>query len=262
MNKIFKRIVIIVVIVIALSVAFDILRYGSIFSSFPVNIRLRGIARFPLGFLIVFGYLLYRTVKSLINKSGEDESARRERELDIIASVKENDILFDENDFAAYAVSAMTAVQRSITERDVSLAEPYISASYEKALRASVTAHRKKKRTMHYEKAEMCGVSYIDYYISDGTEYLTLNIAARLLEYMTDDISGGVISGTAEQTIERLYKLTFTKACGEVDVDMTQCPRCGASLDGAAGKCEYCDTVFHTDECNRLISSYGIAKKV
>lgn len=251
MNRIIKVIAFVLFALVAANVFFGIALRTNVFGAVP--------ALTPS--FIAFAFIVLFIFSDDSRKKADSDVEDDGREDEIVASVLENDGFFSKEEFKAYAVAVLGAVHKSISERNIAYATQYISTSYSHTLASVIALHKKKRKTVHYDNASVCGVRITDYHILKNTEYLTVIIDEQLNEYTTEDVTGNVISGSKSEKVKKLYKLTFAKKCdSDTANDTTHCPSCGAYIgEGKGDKCEYCDSRLHAAKSDRLLSSYGLA---
>lgn len=89
-----------------------------------------------------------------------------------------------------------------------------------------------------------------DEYFEAGTKkFLKIKIKASMERYVYDTITGEIVNGIREYNETKVYILTLAKEEEKDGNIKMKCDACGADVNiRAIGKCEYCGTIFHTDE--------------
>lgn len=99
-------------------------------------------------------------------------------------------------------------------------------------------------------------------------DIITVELVARIVDYVTDDRTGNVIRGDRNKELFMTYRWTFIRSLGKLTAesglaDDKHCPNCGAPIDlNRSAVCEYCDSVVTSGEYDWVVSDIqGISQR-
>lgn len=127
-----------------------------------------------------------------------------------------------------------------------------------------------KGQTNHVDRIAVLGVQILSYSQDDTNDILLLEVRTRIIDYVTSDATGEIVSGDPELELFMTYHWTLirrrgvlTPQSGEAQVTKLVCKSCGAPMDvNHTGKCEYCGSIFTADEYDWVISAIqGISRQ-
>ena len=193
---------------------------------------------------------------NLYNEAAQDEDA-------VVAKVRENDPDFSESDFKAYVEDCYLQLTEAWEKRDWSIARNFESDTLFNVHRRQLEEYIEQKKTNHMDSQCVLSKTLTGYENDGKTETLVVRLNATLVDYVTDDATGAVISGTKEQRYNRFYRLEFIRTAGtktavEHGLTSHECPSCGAPLNlNATGRCEYCQNVITSGDFTWVLNAYG-----
>lgn len=232
----------------------------------------------PALIIVVFVVILLSRKKNLGQKTGSSAGGMRQQgnpnrpnlynetvmnEDTVIAKIKENDPEFSAADFKAYVEDCYLKLTEAWEARDWAIARNFESDQLFQIHRRQLEEYIEQKKTNHMDG--QCVLSKIlTKYENDGkTETVVVKLNATLLDYVTDDATGALLSGSKTQRFNRFYRLEFIRTAGTktaVDRGLTshECPCCGAPLNlNATGRCEYCQNVITSGDYTWVLNAYG-----
>ncbi len=182
----------------------------------------------------------------------------------VLAKIHAVDPAFAVEDFKTFAGDVLVRAQKSWEEKNLRAFRPYISDTYFNTVHAQLEEFIRQKKTNHLD-----GTCVVDTYLTgfetnDRYEVLTVRIKATLFDYVTDDATGNLLSGSQSDRQTRYYRLTFIRTAGKKTavgekLSSATCPNCGAPLQlTAAGVCEYCMSVITTSEFDWVLNRYEL----
>lgn len=125
-----------------------------------------------------------------------------------------------------------------------------------------------KQQTNHVERIAVLSTEITGYRQDAVNDVLTIRIMTRIIDYVTDDRTGAVISGSKTKELFMTYEWTLIRSKGvqtpkQIGVRMTECPNCGAPVNvNQSGQCEYCSSVLTSGEYDWVISAIrGISQQ-
>ena len=158
-------------------------------------------------------------------------------------------------------------MQNTWSAGDISSVRPFFEDAYFAQMERQLQQMKQAGRTDHTERIAVLGVELRGFYQSGGLDHIVAELRTRIVSYVTDR-DGKVISGsqTAEKFMTYEWNLTRpsgTKTQGKAEMNVVNCPNCGATVNiNATAKCPYCDSVITVNQHDWVISSIkGISQR-
>lgn len=230
-----------------------------------------------LSWIIVIAIIYYtkrsarhRTQSSLPRQRRTVQPQRKvlpDRTVQISKVIHEHDPLFTAPDFISFAKQVYVDIQDAWSKRDL---EPVRAVLHQNLYQQTERQIQKKIEdgiVNHLERISV-NTAYLTSYRRDVQyEYLTVYMAASMIDYQVKEATGEVILGDKTTRWNMYYKMTFmrsndckTGSAKEKDKGFV-CPNCGAPLTGTSfGKCEYCDSIVTTGIYDWVLSDFGVVK--
>ncbi len=229
--------------------------------------------------LLFFVFVFPRILAAIRKKSGNTatgrtgtQNTRTERILpdrtdEISRIIKERDPLFTAPDFLSFTKQVYVDIQDAWCKRNL---EPVRGVLHQNLYQQTERQIQKKIAdgiVNHLERISV-NTAYLTSYRKDAEyEYLTIYLAASMVDYQIKEATGQVILGDKSTRWNLKYKMKFmrsvsskTRESGKVERGIN-CPNCGAPLTGTSfGKCEYCDSIVTTGTYNWVLSDFGVVK--
>jgi predicted lipid-binding transport protein (Tim44 family) len=132
-----------------------------------------------------------------------------------LAHIRQMDPSFDPADVAEFARSVFHGVQGAVRARDLGSVEGWLTPEMLTELRAQCDQLRSARRTNHVERIAIRRADVTEAWQEGGRDYVTVLVAASLLDYVVDDVTGAVVEGsrTAPQEVEEFW--TFARPVGK-----------------------------------------------
>lgn len=188
-----------------------------------------------------------------------------DRTAQISKIIMQKDPLFTAPDFISFAKQIYVDIQDAWAKRDL---EPVRCVLHQNLYQQTERQIQKKIAdgiVNHLERISV-NTTYLTSYRRDKQfEYVTLYMAASMIDYQVKEATGEIILGNKETRWNMQYKMTFQRSADaktrmEKDKGFV-CPNCGAPLQGTSfGKCEYCDSVVTSGAYDWVLSSFGVVK--
>lgn len=190
-----------------------------------------------------------------------------DRTTEISRVIRERDPLFTAPDFISFAKQVYVDIQDAWAKRNL---EPVRAVLHQNLYQQTERQVQKKIAdgiVNHLERISV-NTAYLTSYRRDAQyEYLTIYLAASMIDYQVKEATGEVILGDKTTRWNMYYKMTFmrsndsnTRSAKEKDKGFV-CPNCGAPLTGTSfGKCEYCDSIVTTGIYEWVLSDFGVVK--
>lgn len=190
-----------------------------------------------------------------------------DRTVEISRMIKERDPLFTAPDFISFAKQVYMDIQDAWAKRDLTPVRAVLHQNLYQQTQRQIQRKLSDGIVNHLERISI-NTAYLTSYRRDAQyEYLTIYLAASMIDYQVKEATGEVILGDKVTRWNMYYKMTFmrandakTRSADEKDKGFV-CPNCGAPLTGTSfGKCEYCDSIVTTGIYEWVLSDFGVVK--
>jgi predicted lipid-binding transport protein (Tim44 family) len=121
---------------------------------------------------------------------------------------------FDEQKFRDICTDSFFKIQGAWTGRDMTSARNLLSAEMYKTLQADADGLRSEKKVNRLENIAVRSVEITEAWQEQGQDYITVLFYANLLDYVVDESSGQVVSGSKTDPVKFEEYWTFTRATG------------------------------------------------
>jgi predicted lipid-binding transport protein (Tim44 family) len=131
-----------------------------------------------------------------------------------VANIRTMDAGFDTAAVVDHARRAYFVVQQAIGMRELAGVRQYLTPEMATALQAQCDQLKNARQTNRVEQLDIRRAEVSEAWQERGQDYVTVFIAATMLDYTVDDVSGTVVSGsrTEPQSIEDYW--TFARPVG------------------------------------------------
>ena len=121
---------------------------------------------------------------------------------------------FERKAFEAYAESLYCDMQVVWQNKDISPLRDNMTEEFFTHMDGVLYPFREKCQTDHTEGIEIISLSLDDAKQKDGIDYLEVYMQANILSYVTDDLTGKIISGDNSYKIRMEYTIKFLRRSG------------------------------------------------
>lgn len=220
---------------------------------------------FPLN-LIFIGFLFLAVITAKNKK--QDFSGNRANnnfqniikdEQSIINKIRHIDPNFSKYTFATYAKQMVIEVQESTENANVSHLVGNVAPDFYQLLNRQVQESA-SQGVWYHQGQEIIDLSYQDFIIKDGYEYLI--VEAFVSEYLYCLKDQTVISGNMKRRQNRGYQMVFKRELGvitnnDLELKTTNCLKCGApnSID-QQGMCSHCQNIVNSGKFGFVLVEY------
>lgn len=131
-----------------------------------------------------------------------------------LGHIRQMDSRFDPESFVMLARNAFFEVQQGVAQRDVSWLRDRIAPELYATLQAQCDRLRAARQTNHVEQIRIRRAEVTEAWQESGRDFVTVYMAASLLDYTVDDATGGVVEGSkgTAQSVEEFW--TFARPVG------------------------------------------------
>jgi predicted lipid-binding transport protein (Tim44 family) len=131
-----------------------------------------------------------------------------------IAHIRTMDPGFDPSAIADHTRRVYFVVQQAIGMRELAGVREYLTPEMATVLQAQCDRLRSARQTNRVERLDIRRAEVSEVWQEGGQDYVTVLVAASMLDYTVDDATGAVVEGsrTAQQEIEDFW--TFTRPVG------------------------------------------------
>jgi predicted lipid-binding transport protein (Tim44 family) len=129
--------------------------------------------------------------------------------------IGEMDPSFNENTFKENVEDMFFRIQSGWTKRDLSAVRNLLTPQMLNTFQADINDYTAKKQFNRLENIAVRQVEIVDAAQDQGEEYITVRFLASLLDYITDETTGNVISGSSTDPVKFLEYWTFMRKVGE-----------------------------------------------
>ena len=209
-------------------------------------------------------------VKSRRRRSSAVGGSQRilpDRTDEISRIIQERDTFFTAPDFLSFARQVYMDIQSAWEKRDLGPVRGVLHQNLYQQTNRQIQEKIEEGIVNHLERISI-NTAYLTSYRRDREyEYLTIYLAASMIDYQVKEATGEIILGDKTTRWNLQYKMTFmrstdakTRSAKEADRGFV-CPNCGAPLKGTSfGECEYCGSVVTTGAYDWVLSSFGVVK--
>lgn len=132
-----------------------------------------------------------------------------------LANIRQFDPSFDEKRFKDTATDIFFKVQAAWMNRDMEAVRGLLAPEILEAMRNDVSKMKAERRINRLENIAMRNVDITEAWQEQGKDYITVEITANVLDYMTDE-SGLVIEGSNKEPVKFMEYWTYVKPVGTI----------------------------------------------
>ena len=235
----------------------------------PMNSTEAGIIMFAFIFVFVAVIVILLTLMYINNHSDDEKTSYHyqstynfDTEENVERKIKAVDELFDKQEFLSWTSNLFVKLQNAWTARDWNSIRIFETSALFEQHQKQLQGYIDRKQINVMEAIQVLSVELADFKQTGFKDVVTVVLKSRMVDYIVDETTGGVIKGDKVTYRYSTYKLDFIRTTGEktkpgpIEINTTNCPNCGAITQiTSAGKCEYCGSVLTTGEYNWALSN-------
>ncbi len=185
-----------------------------------------------------------------------------------LAGLKQRDPNFNESKFLADAANLYARMQNAWTDGDLTPIRTKLAEELYAQGERQVKEYAKNNQTNHVDRISVLSKNIVGCTKDAKNDIITVELVARICDYVTDDRTGNVIRGSRDRELFMTYQWTFIRTLGKLTeedgkVDDSHCPNCGAPLNlNQSAVCEYCGSVCTSGDYDWVVSDIkGISQR-
>lgn len=184
-------------------------------------------------------------------------------EASVVTAVQAVDPAFSSEEFKTYAQDAYIKVQEAWEAKNFELVRSFETDALFSLHRKQMQEYKDNNRTNHLDAQCIHEITLAAFNVDEKNEVLTVKLCASFLDFVTDDATGKVISGSNVTRVRRTYRIDFMRTKGvktssDRHMTTTECPSCGAPVNvSATGICEYCKNVIVNGQYGWVMNRYS-----
>ncbi len=128
--------------------------------------------------------------------------------------IKQMDPYFDEQKFRDLCMDYFFKIQGAWTGRDVTSVRNLLTTEMYRTIQGDVDKLRSEKKVNRLENIAVRSVEITEAWQEQGQDYITVHFYANLLDYVIDETSGQVVSGSKTDPVKFEEYWTFTRSVG------------------------------------------------
>ncbi len=185
-----------------------------------------------------------------------------------LEGLKQRDPSFNESKFLADAANLYVRLQNAWTDKDLTPVRTHLAEELYAKSERQIKAYINNKQTNHIDRISVLSTDIVGCTKDEKNDIITVQLVARIVDYVTDDKTGNVIRGDRNRELFMTYRWTFIRTLGKLSetngrVDDKHCPNCGAPIDlNRSAVCEYCGSVCTSGDYDWVVSDIkGISQR-
>lgn len=131
-----------------------------------------------------------------------------------LRQIKQMDLAFDENRFPDQVTDFFFRVQAAWANRDLSPMKQDLTEEMYRILQEDAERLKAEGKINRLENIAVRSVDITEAWQEAGQDYITVRVLANLLDYLVDDKTGEVVSGSRTEPVKFEEYWTFTRAIG------------------------------------------------
>lgn len=227
------------------------------------------------GFIFIFLSVMVAVIVILIslmymnNHSDDKKSSyhyqstyKFDTEENVERKIKAVDELFDKQEFLSWTSNLFVKLQNAWTARDWSSIRVFETNELFEQHQKQLQGYIDRKQINVMDAIQVLSVELADFKQTGYKDVVTVVLKSRMVDYIVDETTGGVIKGDKITYRYSTYKLDFIRTTGEktkpgpIEINTINCPNCGAKTQiTASGECKYCGSVITTGEHSWALSN-------
>jgi predicted lipid-binding transport protein (Tim44 family) len=131
-----------------------------------------------------------------------------------LSYIRQMDPVFDENRFQDLCMDHFFKIQGAWTNRDISGIRNLLTEEMVKIIQGDAEKLRAEKKMNRLENIAVRSVDMMEVWQESGQDFITVRFYANLLDYVEDETTGQVLSGSKTDPVKFEEYWTFTRPVG------------------------------------------------
>ena len=160
---------------------------------------------------------------------------------------------FSPSDFKEKLSNLYIRMQDDWQDKDISELRPYLTDPFYAQMKRQLEQLRKDGQTNIIRRPAVLGTTLMGWRQDGGKDIIIAQLKTRFVNYIKDDATGAIVSGSEVSEKFMTYEWTLTRTTGvktktSAGVTTQTCPHCGAHVDvNQTAECQFCGSVITTD---------------
>ncbi|MDD3336001.1 MAG: TIM44-like domain-containing protein [Eubacteriales bacterium] len=178
-----------------------------------------------------------------------------------LSSIREKDPRFSEAAFLQRISNLYVRMQKDWERKEFQEMRHVMTDQLFNQLNEQLMEYVSRKRTNHVERIAVLNSKITGYGCDGRYDRITVLLNTRIVDYVTEDATGRVVSGSDTAEKFMTYEWTLIRGCGnttdtQAGFMQVHCPSCGAPMEiSQSAKCEYCGAVTSASDHDWVISA-------
>jgi len=186
--------------------------------------------------------------------------------LEPISSLRAQDPQFSEAAIKEKIANLYVRMQSAWQDKEFGSMRPFMTDALYNQFMLQLDELIRSNCTNHVERIAVLDVTLLGWRSDEANDVLVAEVKSRIIDYISNDKTGKVISGS--QTTEKFmtYEWTLIRSRGmktpasagkgKEGTATIHCPSCGAPIEiNQSAKCPYCDSVINSADYDWVISA-------
>jgi hypothetical protein len=160
---------------------------------------------------------------------------------------------FSPADFKEKLSNLYIRMQNDWQDKNISELRPYLTDPFYAQMKRQLDQLRKDGQTNIIRRPAVLGTTLMGWRQDGGKDIIIAQLRTRFVNYIKDDATGAIVSGSEVSEKFMTYEWTLTRTTGvktktSTGVTTQTCPHCGAHVDvNQTAECPYCGSIITTD---------------
>ncbi len=171
-------------------------------------------------------------------------------------NIAEYDKTYSESIFKSKVDNMFVMLHTAIMLEDLPRVDHFIGDDVYSKYEAKLNELKKSNYRQMYDELNVKSTTIQSAEAVDDKIIVKVLIVSRYMDYILDKTTGKLVSGNDRSRVEKNNYLTLVKRISTDKLGVSRkCPGCGANMNiNRSGKCEYCGTIFNTENFDWVIT--------
>ena len=168
---------------------------------------------------------------------------------------------FSPADFKEKLSNLYIRMQEDWQSKDIAELRPYMTDAFYAQMKRQLDQLRKDGQTNIVRRPAVLGTTLLGWRQDGGKDIIIAQLKTRFVNYIKDDVTGAIVSGSEVSEKFLTYEWTLTRTTGvktktSTGVTTQTCPHCGAQVNiNQTAECPYCGSIMTTDTFDWAINN-------